>query len=132
MRQFLRWELLLCKRFFRRKSFLLLLLLLPLLGFFIRTGSREKSGILEIGIVAEEKGGQSSPLAVSVAENLLQSESVLHYRRVESESAARDLLRAGKLDAAWILPSDLEARVEFRRQTVTRELVPSAFSDDFL
>ena len=112
MRQFLRWELLLCKRFFRRKSFLLLLLLLPLLGLFIRSGSREKSGILEIGIVAEEKGGQSSPLAVSVAENLLQSESVLHYRRVESESAARD--------AAWILPSDLEARVE--RMTAGKNL----------
>mgnify|MGYP000875471398 CR=1 FL=1 len=111
MRQFLRWEYLLCKRFFRRKSFLVLLLLLPLMGLLIRAGSREKSGILEIGIVAEEKEGKSSPLAASIAENLLQSESVLHYRSVKSESAARDLLRAGKLDAAWILPVDLETRV---------------------
>ena len=73
MRQFLRWEYLLCKRFFRRKSFLVLLLLLPLMGLLIRAGSREKSGILEIGIVAEEKEGKSSPLAASIAENLLQS-----------------------------------------------------------
>ena len=109
MRQFLRWEYLLCKRFFRRKSFLVLLLLLPLMGLLIRAGSREKSGILEIGIVAEEKEG-----------NLLQSESVLHYRSVKSESAARDLLRAGKLDAAWILPADLEARVE--RMTAGKNL----------
>ena len=87
MRQFLRWEYLLCKRFFRRKSFLVLLLLLPLMGLLIRAGSREKSGILEIGIVAEEKEGKSSPLAASIAENLLQSESVLHYRSVKSESA---------------------------------------------
>ena len=58
MRQFLRWEYLLCKRFFRRKSFLVLLLLLPLMGLLIRAGSREKSGILEIGIVAEEKEGK--------------------------------------------------------------------------
>ena len=123
MRQFLRWEYLLCKRFFRRKSFLVLLLLLPLMGLLIRAGSREKSGILEIGIVAEEKEGKSSPLAASIAENLLQSESVLHYRSVKSESAARDLLRAGKLDAAWILPADLEARVE--RMTAGR-IVPSS------
>jgi len=86
MRQFLRWEYLLCKRFFRRKSFLVLLLLLPLMGLLIRAGSREKSGILEIGIVAEEKEGKSSPLAASIAENLLQSESVLHYRSAKSES----------------------------------------------
>ena len=59
MRQFFRWEYLLCKRFFRRKSFLVLLLLLPLMGLLIRAGSREKSGILEIGIVAEEKEGKS-------------------------------------------------------------------------
>ena len=120
MRQFLCWEYLLCKRFFRRKSFLVLLLLLPLMGLLIRAGSREKSGILEIGIVAEEKEGKSSPLAASIAENLLQSESVLHYRSVKSESAARDLLRAGKLDAAWILPADLEARVE--RMTAGKNL----------
>ena len=120
MRQFLRWEYLLCKRFFRRNSFLVLLLLLPLMGLLIRAGSREKSGILEIGIVAEEKEGKSSPLAASIAENLLQSESVLHYRSVKSESAARDLLRAGKLDAAWILPADLEARVE--RMTAGKNL----------
>jgi|GEM_PF-6065617 len=93
MRQFLRWEYLLCKRFFRRKSFLVLLLLLPLMGLLIRAGSREKSGILEIGIVAEEKEGKSSPLAASIAENLLQSESVLHYRSVKSESAAPGALR---------------------------------------
>ena len=58
MRQILRWELLLVKRFFRKKSFLFLCLLLPLLGLFLRLGSRGESGILRIGLVTEEKEGQ--------------------------------------------------------------------------
>ena len=114
MRQILRWEFLLVKRFFRKKSFLFLCLLLPLLGFFLRLGSRGESGILRIGLVAEEKEGQLPEVNRRVADRLLTGDTVLRIEKVPDERRAREQLRDGRLDAAWILPSDLEARIEKR------------------
>lgn len=114
MREFFRWEILLCKRFFRKKSFLLLCLLLPLMGFFLRLGSRGESGILQLGLVAEEKDGQLPELNHRVVDKLLTGDTVLRIESLPDEQRARELLRRGKLDAVWILPSDLEARIEKR------------------
>ncbi|MBF1257059.1 MAG: hypothetical protein HXM40_07505, partial [Stomatobaculum longum] len=114
MRQVLRWERLLIKRFFRKKSFLLLCLLLPLLGFFLRLGSRGESGILRIGLVAEEKEGQLPEVNRRVADRLLTGDTVLRIEKISDERRAREQLRDGRLDAAWILPPDLEARIEKR------------------
>ena len=63
MRQILRWEFLLVKRFFRKKSFLFLCLLLPLLGLFLRLGSRGESGILRIGYGREGRAAAGSESA---------------------------------------------------------------------
>lgn len=114
MRQILRWEFLLIKRFFRKKSFLFLCLLLPLLGLFLRLGSRGESGILRIGLVAEEKEGQLPEVNRRVADRLLTGDTVLRIQKVSDERRAREQLRDGRLDAAWILPSDLETRIEKR------------------
>ena len=114
MRQILRWEFLLVKRFFRKKSFLFLCLLLPLLGLFLRLGSRGESGILRIGLVTEEKEGQLPEVNRRVADRLLTGDTVLRIERVTDERRAREQLRNGRLDAAWILPSDLEVRIEKR------------------
>ena len=97
MRQILRWERLLIKRFFRKKSFLILCLLLPLLGFFLRLGSRGESGILRIGLVAEEKEGQLPEVNRRVEDRLLTGDTVLRIEKVSDERRAREQLRDGRL-----------------------------------
>lgn len=96
--------ILLQKRLLRKYSFLLMLCLAPLFAAGVGQLSKEESGIATIALYLPE--GDS--MAEDVAGRLLSGEHVLRYLSCEGETEARQLVEAGKADAAWIFDQDME------------------------
>lgn len=90
---------LLSKRFFKKFSFVLLLCAIPLIVLCFRNISEEDSGMLRIALVAED--AQDAAVGEITAQ-LMQQESVVHYRMADTEEEAKELVNAGDVDAAWV------------------------------
>ena len=100
-----RWYIALNKRLLKRAEFIIMLLSLPLLVLGIMSVSKQKKGLLDIGIVA----GASCNSDVRLVVNKLKSEkSVLDFEVYEDEQLAKEKLQRGKLDIIWVLPDSLD------------------------
>ena len=100
-----RWYIALNKRLLKRVEFIIMLLSLPLLVLGIMSVSKQKKGLLDIGIVA----GTLSNSDVRAVVNKLKSEkSVLDFEVYEDEQLAKEKLQRGKLDIIWVLPDSLD------------------------
>lgn len=107
-RRFLLWYGLLSKRLLKRPAYLAVLLLIPLFALAIALFSRQDSGVVTVALCLEEP---ADPSALAAAERLMDAESVLRCLPYDDPEAAREAVRSGKADAAWILPADLEKRL---------------------
>lgn len=100
LRRFLRWCVLLNKRFLKKKSFVIILCLIPLLSFALRRGTEGDSSILRILIVQTDPRDSLSEQIVYG----LSRKKVVSYEQVESAERAEQLLISGKADEVWIFP----------------------------
>ncbi len=103
------WFAKLAKRLLLKKSFIALLLLIPLLGGMMALAAKEQSGILTVILVAE---GPEGDMSHTLVDFLTEDESVFHFKVYDSEDAAKETVRFGKADAAWVFPAGLEDAFE--------------------
>ena len=108
-RRFCLWSRLLMKRLLRRPAYLAVLLLVPLFALALALFSREESGVLRVALVLEDPDDRAACAAV---ERLTEGESILLCVEMEEEAAAREAVRRGKVDAAWIFRADLEKKLD--------------------
>ena len=110
LRRFFLWYGLLSKRLLRRPGYLAVLLLIPLFALALALFSRQESGVVTVALCLEEPADAA---ARTTAERLLNAESILRCSAYPDPEAAREAVRSGQADAAWILPADLEKRLDF-------------------
>ena len=110
LRRFFLWYGLLSKRLLRRPGYLAVLLLIPLFSLALVLFSRQESGVVTVALCLEEPADAAARAA---AERLLNAESILRCSAYPDSESAREAVRSGQADAAWILPADLEKRLDF-------------------
>ena len=104
IRRFFLWYGLLSKRLLRRPGYLAVLLLIPLFALALALFSRQESGVVTVALCLEEPADAAARTTV---ERLLNAESILRCSAYPDPEAAREAVRSGQADAAWILPADL-------------------------
>ena len=109
VRRFFRRFLLLSKRLLRRPAYLGVLLLVPLFALALALFAGQESGVLRIALVREEP---SDPAAAAAVERLLTERSVLRVTEFADETEAREALRRGQVDAAWIFSDGFSRELE--------------------
>jgi hypothetical protein len=109
IRRFFLWYALLTKRLIRRPAYLAVLLLIPLFALAVMLFSQESSGVITIALCMEDP---EDPAASSTVDRLMNSDTIMNFVTAESADEAREAVRAGKVDAAWIFPADLSARLD--------------------
>ena len=109
LRRFFLWYGLLSKRLLRRPGYLAVLLLIPLFALALALFSRQESSVVTVALCLEEP---ADPAARAAADRLLNAESILRCSAYPDPDAAREAVRSGQADAAWILPADLEKRMD--------------------
>ena len=109
LRRFFLWSGLLLKRLLRRPAYMAVLLLVPLFAVAIALFSRQESGVLTIALALEDP---NDPAAQAAVGRLTGEESILLFEIVEDEDSARESVRSGRYDAAWIFRAGLEKKLE--------------------
>ena len=109
IRRFFLWSGLLLKRLLRRPAYMAVLLLVPLFAVAIALFSRQESGVLTIALALEDP---NDPAAQAAVGRLTGEESILLFEIVEDEDSARESVRSGRYDAAWIFRAGLEKKLE--------------------
>lgn len=109
LRRFFLWFWLLLKRLLRRPAYLAVLLLVPLFALALALFSRQESGVLRIALAMEDPDDRTARAAV---DRLAEGESILLFTETEDEDAAREAVRRGKADAAWIFHADFEKKLD--------------------
>ena len=105
------WFWMLTKRLYKKPAFLVILALIPITVLLYSLAAKEESGVLTVALVAQEQ----------VCAELEQEGQLLRYVRCDSAARAELLVAAGKADAAWIFPEDLQERAEAFMLTPTAE-----------
>ncbi|MBR5343053.1 MAG: hypothetical protein IK149_04060 [Oscillospiraceae bacterium] len=108
-RRFLLWYGLFSKRLLRRPAYLAVLLLVPLFAVALTLFSQQKSGVLTVALALEDP---RDPAASAAVERLTRGDSILLCELAESPEAAREAVRSGRADAAWIFSDDFEAALQ--------------------
>lgn len=102
------WTMLLCKRLYKKPTFLLIMVLVPLVVFGYTAVDTQDSGMVTIALA---KDGEDA-VANDVISRLQNDTKMIRYITADSRDAAERLVRAGKADAAWVFPHDMTARVK--------------------
>lgn len=102
------WGLLLWKRLYKKWTFLLLLALIPVLVISYGMVAQEESGVTTIALAT--KGPTVDELTRIVWDDLQESSLILYIECADPE-AAREMVRRGDADTAWIFEADLEERI---------------------
>ena len=98
IQRFFLWYWLLTKRLFRKPVFWILLLCVPLMAGAMAAAAKQDSSIVRVALVCATDDGA----AQRSADRLLNSDSLVRCDEYETEAAARDAVRGGLADAAWI------------------------------
>ena len=110
---FFRWYVLLTKRLLRRPAYLAVLFLIPLFALSLRFFSQSGDVALSVALVLEEP---VSPSAEAAAMRL-EERSLINAVRMDNAEHAREELKAGRVEAVWLLHSELEEQyVRFARR----------------
>lgn len=106
------WYILLTKRLFKKKSFVLVLLLLPCLSAGLLLVSTQESGVLTVALVAEKKEAADKVGENTSSKQLIKriraEKSIIRFVEADSEEEADRLILSHQADAAWIFPESLE------------------------
>ena len=92
------------KRLLKKPGFVLILCLVPLLAAGLRAVSHEESGLLHIALYTADP---QDSLARQVIEKLQEDNNVLVYHVCRTQEEAREMVRRGEAEAAWLFPEDL-------------------------
>lgn len=99
--------LLLLKRFFRKKSYILMLLLVPFMVFLLKEMSQGQENIMTIGVYLPG----TDPSSQSLRENLDDESGAIKYVYYDSEYALRRDVANQTLTEGWVVPENLDYTV---------------------
>lgn len=102
------WYVMLNKRLFKKKSFLLILCMVPCLTLGMRLVSEQDSSVLRIGLYANEDDEAGN----LVIQGLMEKDSIIHYERAASIEEAEAMVRQAKVDGAWIFENSLSESLQ--------------------
>lgn len=108
MRKLCLWFGLLTKRLYKKATFVAILVLIPVMVLGYSAAAQEDSGMLAVALA--QKGEDT--LAQEMIDRLDDSGQVFRFVRCDSAQEAEDLVRGGKVDAAWIFLEDTQQRLE--------------------
>ena len=100
--------LLLLKRFFRKKSYILMLLLVPFMVFLLKEAGHGQDNIMFIGVYIPGSDASSKALR----DDLSDESGVILYSFYDSEDELIDDVTNQTLSEGWIVPENLDFLVE--------------------
>lgn len=107
MKKLLMWFILLNKRLYKKITYVGILLLIPVLVCLFSLTAKDSGGIVTILLAQEDP---QDALATQIIDTLQRDALAITFRQASPESAV-ELVSAGKADAAWIFPADLQQRL---------------------
>lgn len=109
------WFAMLCKRLYKKPTFLVLILLIPILLFGYMAIAGGESGVMTVGLVCQEE----DPITREIFAQLRREEELMSFQVFETVQEAELLLESGKLDAVWIFPGDMAEKIDAFAQKPT-------------
>ncbi len=108
MRKLFTWFVLLNKRLLKKPAYLAILILIPLLTLLFQAAAQENSGVLSVVLASQQP---QDSFTAEIIEKLCSDTSVIAFSK-ETPETAMELVKAGKADAAWIFPENLQACIQ--------------------
>ena len=109
MRVLSKWALMLCKRLYKKPTFLVMLILIPICVFALSVFAKKGSGFVNIVIVCEDIDDEISQ---ELTKKLISERSLISFTNENNTKKALSMVRKGIADAAWILPEGLSDMFE--------------------
>ncbi|SHJ27721.1 ABC transporter permease [Pseudobutyrivibrio xylanivorans] len=100
--------LLLLKRFFRKKSYILMLLLVPLMVFLLKTVGHGQNSVMSIGVFIPGEDASSQALR----EKLEHETGAIQYFFYDSKEELQTDVANQTLTEGWLVPEDLDLMVQ--------------------
>lgn len=91
------WLYLLTKRLLKKPIFLLTLALIPVLAFAVSIFAQEEASIIRVGLYSSDE----DVMVEEIISSLMEEESIVQFRRYETENAAIGAVKNGEVDSAW-------------------------------
>lgn len=107
MKRLFLWFVLLNKRLYKKITFLGILLLIPVIVVVFNMSAQEPSGIVSVMLGIEDP---NDPVTAGIVEKLENEAIVISFTKSTPEQALVQV-QAGKVDAAWIFPADMHAKI---------------------
>lgn len=102
------WLWMLTKRLYKKPAFLVLLLLIPVLAIGYRSAVRDSGNVLTVGLAQQAQ----DPVSIRIFQELMTDGHLVHYEIFSSPEEAREHLQAGKVDAVWLFPGDMQQHID--------------------
>lgn len=109
MRKFLMWFLLLNKRLYKKRTFLIILALIPIVVLALGTVSKEDTGMVSIALASEDI---NDDIYNEIVNDLNDGRSHINFIEYDSQTEAFNAVNKGDVDVAWIFKSDLEGKIQ--------------------
>ena len=107
MKKLLMWFVLLNKRLYKKITYVGILLLIPVLVLLFTFTAKDSAGVVTVVLAQEDI---SDPFASQIIQELQEDTIVISFLEATAQEAL-ELVSAGKADAAWIFPDNLQARL---------------------
>lgn len=107
MKRLFLWFVLLNKRLYKKITFIGILLLIPVVVVVFNMSAQQPSGIVTVMLGIEDP---NDPVTAAIVEKLEDEAIVISFMKSTPEQALVQV-RAGKVDAAWIFPADMQAKI---------------------
>lgn len=108
MSKYIRWIYIFNKRIWKDIAFVFIVVFIPLVIFLFFSVLDEKSGMLSIAVASDK---DCDDVAGRVIDSLINDDYVINFSEAEDENTAKELLRRGDVDAAWIIPGNLAEKI---------------------
>lgn len=106
-KQFFLWVNIFHKRFLLKKGFIALLALIPLAGLALGLAAGMDGGALTVYLATRD----DDPISEEIIESLANENGIIRFV-VSDEKDAKDAVRYGKADAAWVFEDDLGEKIK--------------------
>ncbi|MBR7033481.1 MAG: hypothetical protein IKI03_07630, partial [Clostridia bacterium] len=101
--------LLLEKRLLKKAGYVALLICVPVIAIIMSLIASRSDGAFKVALYCADP---SDPIASAMYEKLVSDNDLVGFREAESREDARDLIRYGVADTAWILEGGVEGKLK--------------------
>ncbi len=103
------WFMLLEKRLLKKAGYVVLLICVPVIAIIMSLVASRSDGAFKVALYCADP---SDPIASAMYEKLVSDNDIVGFREAGSREDARDLIRYGVADTAWILEGGVEGKLK--------------------